>query len=418
MPEQLLTMSQKEIDRLKVIEQVESKSLSQVDAAVILGLSTRQVRTLQSKYRACGAAGLVSKRRGRVSNNRIDTAKRRMIADIIRSQYVGFKPTLAHEKLALHHRCTYSRESIRNIMIEYGLWNGRKKRRRAIQQMRERRPCFGELVQIDGSPHDWFEGRGPRCCLIVFIDDATSALLALRFVDEECTQGYFDAAHYHLSTHGRPIAYYSDKHNIFRVNIPEAKGGSGLTQFGRACQELGIESICANTPQAKGRVERANQTLQDRLIKEMRLLGISDKDTANAWLPTFIEQYNTKFAITPKSNINAHRKDIPDLDLILAHKHQRKLSKQLELSYNNEIYQIQTKKPSYAMKQTFVTVCDNQGIITILYKGKALQYKKFKKNNSPTKIITAKQINSVIDKKISRHKPKPNHPWRKPFKAA
>tara|TARA_B100001964_G_scaffold205979_1_gene236750 strand:- start:300 stop:1544 length:1245 start_codon:yes stop_codon:yes gene_type:complete len=414
-------MSQKELDRLSVIKQVEAQTLSQVSAAVLLGISSRQVRNLQTKYRRYGAAGLISKHRGKKSNNRISDVDRQIIADTIRDKYVGFKPTLAHEKLVLNHDCRYSRESIRAIMIEHDLWKRRGRKQRAIQQMRARRPCFGELVQIDGSHHDWFEGRGPKCCLIVFIDDATSGLVSLWFVDEECTQGYFEAMNYHLQNYGRPVAYYSDKHSIFRVNIPEAESGTGLTQFGRACQELGIESICANTPQAKGRVERANQTLQDRLIKEMRLEGINDKDAANAWAPEFIKQYNAKFAVEPQSRVDAHNKSVPSQDeikLILSHKHSRKVSKQLEVSYNNEIYQIQVKSPSYAMRKASVTVCNYKGEVTILYKGKTLEYKKFKKQNSPSKIISSKSINNVIDKRVYGHKPKKDHPWRKGYKVA
>lgn len=415
MPEQLHTMSQKELDRLSVIKQINSRVISQVNAAAILGIGTRQVRHLQTKYRAEGAAGLISKRRGKVSNNHINDTVRQQIASIIRMQYAGFKPTLAHEKLSAHHGYDYSRETIRHIMLEYGLWQGRTRKRRQVQQMRERRPCFGELVQIDGSPHDWFEGRSPACCLIVFIDDATSKLLALWFVQEECTQGYFDAMRYHLATHGRPVAYYHDKHSIFRVNTPEAKSGSGLTQLGRACQELGIDSIPANTPQAKGRVERANQTLQDRLVKEMRLVGINDPETANAWLPEFIKHYNDKFAVAATSAVDAHRQDIPDLDQILVHKHQRKLSKQLELSYNHVIYQVQCHTPAYTMRGAYITVCDHRGEITLLYKGKVLEYKTFKKNNAPSKVVSTKAINHIMDKRMRGHKPKNDHPWRNTY---
>ncbi len=167
-----------------------------------------------------------------------------------------------------------------------------------------RRPSYGELIQIDGSPHDWFENRGPRCTLIVFIDDATSALMALRFVPAETTRAYMETLRGYLNDHGVPLALYSDRHSIFRVNNPEREGE--LTQFTRAIKTLGIEPIHANSPQAKGRVERANQTLQDRLVKEMRLQNISDIETANAWLPTFIEAYNNRFATSPRTTDNAH----------------------------------------------------------------------------------------------------------------
>jgi len=423
MPEDLLQMSQRELDRLEVVKRIERKEVTQCQAADRLSITTRQVRRLLRAYQSHGTKGLQSRRRGKPSNNRIDAAKRIELADIIRTHYHDFSPTLAHEKLVAHHDCSCSRETVRGIMLEHQLWQGKTRRYRKVQQSRARRPCVGELVQIDGSPHDWFEGRAPACCLIVFIDDASSTLLTLWFVAQECTQGYFDAMRWHLQQHGRPIAYYHDKHSIFRVNIKEAQTGNGLTQLGRACQELGIESICANSPQAKGRVERVNKTLQDRLVKEMRLAKINSIEQANEWLPHFIENYNPKFAVKPQSDVDAHRSDIPDtetLELILAHQHQRRLSKQLELSYQNVIYQIQTNSPSYAMRKAIVTVCDNQDQITILYKGKSLPYKTFDKNNAPSKIVDSKKLHSVIDKAVNKtmSKPAADHPWRKTYKAA
>ena len=285
------------------------------------------------------------------------------------------------------HGIKISRESVRQIMLHTGLWRGRSKR---IQQMRVRRPCFGELLQIDGSLHDWFEGRSALCCLIVFVDDATSQLVALHFVETECMQGYFQATQQHLAKHGRPLAYYSDKHGIFRVNQAEAESGTGETQYGRACRHLGIELIHANSPQAKGRVERANKTLQDRLVKELRLHNINDINTANNLLPEFIKAYNQRFASEPASPVDAHRTDLPtpqQLDLIFSEQHERGISKQLEISYHNKIYQIQTKTPCYNMRNAKLTVCDNQGTITLLYKGKALQYKVFDKKNRPPQIV-------------------------------
>jgi transposase len=423
MREELLKMSRQEIDRLTIIQQIESKILSQVAASEQLGVSCRHVRNLQRCYRNQGAQGLVSKRRGRASNNKLPARIRQQLSETIRHHYADFGPTLAHEKLVEQHGCTVSLSTVRGIMLEQGLWQGKKKRHhKTRQQMRTRRPCFGELVQIDGSPHDWFEGRAERCCLIVFIDDATSRLLSLHFVAQECTQGYFDAMAHHLKTQGRPIAYYSDKHGIFRVNAKEANTGSGLTQFGRACQELGIELICANSPQAKGRVERANGTLQDRLVKEMRLQNINNMAQANQWLPTFIAQYNAKFAVEASNSTNAHRQSLPtanQFNLILSQQHQRKLSWQLELSYKNVCFQIQTKTPSYTLRKAYVTVCDKQGNITILYKGKQLRYKRFDKNNRPAQPIDSKNINSHLSQHVTKtHRPKPDHPWRKNYQAA
>src|SRR4030066_3584 len=208
--------------------------------------------------------------------------------------------------------------------------------------MRERRACFGELVQIDGSDHAWFEQRGPEGTLLVSIDDATGKLLELWFVPDETFFAYCEASRQYFERYGKPVAFYSDKHGIFRVNQEQTVGlGSGLTQFGRAMQELDIQIICANTPQAKGRVERANQTLQDRLVKELRLRGISDMDNANAFLPEFREDFNQRFAVQPRSTHDAHRplSAHDNLAHILTWQETRKLTKNLTLQFQKVVYQ-------------------------------------------------------------------------------
>ena len=301
----------------------------------------------------------------------------------------------------------------RSVMIVKGLWHNKRRKQARIHQQRTRRQCRGELVQIDGSPHDWFEGRGAYCCLIVFIDDATSEIIQLHFAEQECTQAYFTAVEAHLKQHGRPLAYYSDRHGIFRINIKEAKSGSGKTQLGRALQELDIKLICANSPQAKGRVERANGVLQDRLVKEMRLQGISDIHSANAFVPEFITDYNRRFAVRAANPTDAHRPAIPDetqLRHIFSHQYQRKVSKNLEVSYNNVIYQIQSDKPSYALRGAKIIICDMNGEITLLYKHKTLPYKIFDKHNQPTEIMDNKQIAYLKPRQY--RKPSVNHPWR------
>ena len=197
-------------------------------------------------------------------------------------------------------------------------------------------------MQIDGSLHDWFEGRGPICSLIVFIDDATSTLLALRFAPAETTRAYMDTLSDYLQVQGRPVALYSDKHSIFRQNHRDYDGE--LTQFARALKTLDIAIIHANTPQAKGRVERANGTLQDRLVKEMTLKGISDMETANAWLPTFVERYNQRFATAPQNPVDCHRSALhtpEEINLILSLHHTRSLSKNVAFQFSNREYQIQ-----------------------------------------------------------------------------
>lgn len=221
-------LSYQEMDRLEVLKSLESKDISQLTAAAKLGLSTRQVRRLQKRYQKEGVSGLVSKHRGKKSNNQLSPELRAEITDLIREKYSDFGPTLAHEKLTEVHAKELSVESVRRIMLDEGLWKAKQKRKeKPVFQLRKRRERFGELIQIDGSPHDWFEGRGPYCTLIVFIDDATSKLTALRFSPTETTQAYMEIMKDHLRRHGRPVATYSDRHAIFRVNQPEAESGNG-----------------------------------------------------------------------------------------------------------------------------------------------------------------------------------------------
>jgi transposase len=270
-------------------------------------LSIRQVKRLLKAYRRGGAKGLVSKRRGRPSNNRLAEETKRKVLDLLTSKYKGFRPTLAHEKMVDLEGLKISDESVRRLMIAEGLWKAKKARKVAVHQMQERRACFGELIQIDGSPHDWFEGRAPACDLLVFIDDATGQLVQLLFVESESFFGYCRAAEGYFTRYGKPGAFYSYKHGIFWVNQASAGQESGLTQFGRAMQVLDIQIICANTPQAKGRVERAIQTLQDRLPKELHLRGISSWEAGNAYLSEFTADFNQRFAVQPRSAHDAHR---------------------------------------------------------------------------------------------------------------
>jgi hypothetical protein len=280
--------------------------------------------------------------------------------------------------------------------------------------MRERRACLGELVQIDGSDHDWFEGRGPRCTLLVYIDDATGQLLELWFVPHESFFGYCEASRHYFERYGKPVAFYSDKHGIFRVNQEQTTGlGSGLTQFGRAMQDLEIQILCASTPQAKGRVERANQTLQDRLVKELRLQGISDMETGNAYLPEFRQDFNRRFAVQPRSHHDAHRPLLKteNLDLILTHQKTGTLSKNLTVQYHKVIYQIQTHRPDYTLRNAQVTVCENaKGEITILYKDKPLPYSIFHTPQRQAEVVSSKSIDHQIR---PPNPPAPNHPWRR-----
>ena len=242
---------------------------------MVLALSTRQVHRLLRRLSRGGARRSAHKARGRPSNNRIRDEVRDQALALVRTHYADFGPTLAAEMLAQRHELKVSRETLRGWMTDAGLWLSRKQRR-SFHQPRLRREALGELVQIDGSEHRWFEDRAEPCTLLVFIDDASGRLMQLRFVTSESAFAYFEALQGYLEAHGCPVAFYSDKHSVFRVARKDAKGGQGMTQFGRALAELNIEILCANSSQAKGRVERVNRTLQDRLVKELRMAGISD----------------------------------------------------------------------------------------------------------------------------------------------
>jgi transposase len=412
---EMLNMSTKEISRLEVMQKVIGKRMNQKEAGAILGLGVRQIKRLVKQYKQQGAAGLISKHRGRQGNHCLKEAVKKKALDALKNKYKGFGPTLAHEKLIEKEKLKLSVESVRQLMIAEELWKVRKVKKVVVHQLRERRACLGELVQIDGSPHDWFEGRADACVLLVFIDDATGKLLQLRFVESESFFSYCAAAEGYFKQYGKPAAFYSDKHGIFRINLPTTGQKDALTQFGRAMQELDIQIICANTPQAKGRVERVNQTLQDRLVKEMRLRGIANMADGNAYLPEFIANFNPRFAVEPRSSVNAHRtltaKD--DLVRILTRQEQRLISKNLTVQFENTVYQIQTERPSYALRNASVNVCVNmQGLITILYKGKALPYTIYHQQAKQSQVVFSKDLGAAL-KERTPTKPAPDHPWRK-----
>ncbi len=418
MTEETLNMSRKELDRLSVIQRVDRSELSQMYAAQMMNLSTRQIRRLLVRYRTNGEQGLISKHRGKSSNNRLSASLRQQIATIVRQQYCDFGPTLAQEKLLERHDIKLSVETLRQIMTETGLWLPKRKHRQAVHPLRERRPCRGELIQIDGSPHAWFEGRGPRCTLIVFIDDATGELMGLAFWPQETTEAYMSVLQGYLTNHGRPVSFYSDKHSIFRINTETADGNT-VTQFGRALETLDIEIIHASTPQAKGRVERVNRTLQDRLIKEMRLEGIDNIEQANQFLPVFIERFNPRFAKPARVDVDAHREVLEtkvELDLILSQHHQRIISKSLEIRFRNTVYQLQ--KPNYRRRWSAKTaiICEHyDGRVSIQVNGQVVPYKTFNLGEAPKRTVDEKTINHRVDQTIRKQTTRSatNNPWRK-----
>lgn len=414
----VLTMSTKELHRLSVVQKIMDKRLTQALGAQQLGLSIRQVKRLVRKYKQHGTEGLVSKQRGQVSNNKFSDKKIEDIKKLVSVHYYDFGPKFAAEKLIEKHGIKVSKETLRQWMVDWGLWNAKRQKQAQIHPQRDRRDCFGELTQIDGSPHPWFEDRGPKCCLLVAIDDATSRICSLHFEPTETTAGYFKLMRKYIINYGIPLATYNDRHGIFRINLPTA-GEYTETQFGRAARQLGIEVICAYSAEAKGRVERANKTLQDRLVKEMRLLGISDIETANAYLPTFIEDHNRRFAVEPLSSENAHHKDLPtdeEMNLIFSYQDDRTISKNLEVSYENMIYQIKTNTKGYRLRHSIVTVCkDLNDVITLVCRGKILDYTCHKRAKRNADIVDSKQLCAKLDSiahKTKKYTPPANHPWR------
>ncbi|TLN00339.1 ISNCY family transposase [bacterium] len=408
-------MSDKEITRLEIMQKIKDRRMSQKEAAGQLGISIRQVKRLWKAFQSHGAIGLISQKRGKPSNHQLKPEQLQQALDLIKSRYQGFGPTLAHEKLVEVHRLKISDERVRQLMIAEGLWKPKRARRKRVYQMRERRACRGELVQIDGSDYAWFGNGGPRCTLLVFVDDATGELLQLLFVPHESFFGYCEATRRYIEREGKPLAFYSDKHGIFHLNHPTAVQGDGLTEFGRAMQELEIQILCANTPQAKGRVERANQTLQDRLAKELQLRDIGSLQEGNTFLPEFMADYNRRFAVSPRSSFDAHRPLSPtdDLERILTRQITRILSSSLSFQYNKRIYQIQTRRPGYAMRKAVVTVCEKaNGEVLVLYKGHPLPYQVVQRQPHQAEVVTSKSVNQAVRQPT---RPAPDHPWRKPF---
>ena len=417
----ILHMSQEEVSRVQILEELIQKHIKQSQAAERLGVTVRQIKRLKKAYKKDGAKALVSKKRGRPSNHQLQPKIKAQALALIRQHYADFGPTLAREKLIEKHHLQIGLETVRQLMIQDGLWDPKHAKRPVVHPLRERRAQRGELVQIDGSPFDWFEGRAPVCTLLVFIDDATSELLELCFTEAATTFSYFEATEHYLPREGKPKAFYSDRLSVFRVNQPNALTGEGTTQFGRAIHELDIAILCATTPQAKGRVERANQTLQDRLPKEMRLRGLSTMAAANAYLTEFRQDYNRRFAVGARNPVDAHRPLLPkdNLARILTIQELRHLSKNLTLNYQNVIYQIQTARPTYALRQAQVVVReDRHGTITIEYKGKTLPYTVYHRQTkqaviTPSKLIDAALSTRPVRKKKSKpYVPAPDHPWR------
>lgn len=380
--DQRLNMSNQEIDKLRVVRDILDGKLKWREAAALLRRSERQIARLCAKVRGHGNRGIVHGLRGRPSNHLLDPELLGMALSALHDPlWDGFGPTFAQQKLEDRYGIVLSNETLRKLMIMAGIWKSRRHRAKH-RAWRERRSCLGELVQLDGSPHDWFEGRGPECVLLIFIDDATSRILYGEFIPVESTLHLMRTAKVYLRQSGRPVALYVDKDSIYNINreasVDEDLRGDGpITQFTRAMGELGIEVILANSPQAKGRVERGFDTHQDRLVKELRLRGICNIPDANAYLwGEYIGEHNNRFAVEPASPTNAHRPllELHDLKAILSIQEDRQVSNDFVVRYKNRFFQLGPKQPVRVCRKAKVRVQERlDGTIRLVAKGQRLK---------------------------------------------
>lgn len=341
----IIMLRQKELKRLHVIHKVIQGELTQVEATDLLSLSERQIRRIVRRIEAEGDRGMQHRSRGKESKRKLPTGLIRRVVQLYRERYQGFGPTLTAEKLLELDGIAISKETVRMRLIEAGQWQkGRKVRR--YRQWRERKSFLGEMLQLDGSHHDWFEGRRGQCVLMAYIDDATSRVYG-RFYEYEGTIPAMDSFKRYIRKYGIPMSLYMDKHTTYKSPAEpsiedEINGTTPLSEFGRALRELDVKIIHAHSPQAKGRIERLFNTLQDRLVKEMTLRGIDTMEEANRYLDTYMVAHNKRFAVKAKMQEDLHR-DIPkevNLDKILCIRTARTLRKDFTITHNGRLYQI------------------------------------------------------------------------------
>jgi hypothetical protein len=398
---------QGELKRLHVIQKVLEGIIKQVEAAEILSLSGRQVRRIVKRIRSEGSRGVIHRSRGRPSNRRISPKIKERVIILYRTQYKGFGPTLASEKLLERNGIRINDETLRMWLMGAGDWRKRRRQRRH-RQWRERRHHEGEMVQMDGSHHDWFEGRGPWCVLMGYIDDANGRVFG-RFYDYEGTIPAMDSFKRYVKQYGLPLSVYLDRYKTYKSTAKptledELNDVEPLSDFERALRELGVEVLHANSPQAKGRIERLFGTLQDRLVKEMRLRGIRTLEEANVFLEEYLPIYNRRFSVSPKERENLHR---PlgrgwDLDAILCIKTERTLRNDFTVAHNRKLYQVEDKVHS-----SKVMVQDRMdGSIHITHKNHTLRFREI--TERPT---TEKRPLPVVRMRKSSTPPT-NHPWR------
>jgi len=372
--DEVVAMSRRELDRAQIIWKVVEGRLTQANAAKILKLSVRQVKRLCVKVREYGPRGLAHGLRGRASNHQIDPVRLETALNALHDPlWDGFGPTFTHDKLKELCGVRLGVETLRQLMIQANIWRpwGQRLKHRS---WRERRECVGMLVQLDGSDHDWFEGRGPRCVLIIYIDDATSRILYGEFVHVEDTMTLLRTTRSYLKAHGRPTAFYVDHDSIYVVNAPGDE--QPMTQFARAMNELDVDIIAADSPQAKGRVERGFHTHQDRLVKELRLRGISTMEAANRYLQDdYIPKHNARYSVAPRSTLDAHKPLVVGMDLlnVLSVKLTRVVRNDYTVQYHGLWLQL-NKGAGVRPKAEIIVQTRLDGEIRLLYKGLRLDY--------------------------------------------
>ena len=409
--EDRLLMSVKELRRVRVIHQVLAKEMTQGVAGVLLKLTDRQIRRLVKRVGAEGEAGLVHRSRGKPSNRQIDPRTKVKVLGLYEKQYGDFGPTLAAEKLSERQGITVSDETLRLWLLEAGI-DHFKRRKRPHRQWRERKAHRGELVQMDGSHHAWFEDRGPTCVLMAYSDDATGRVHA-RFYAYEGTIPAMDSFKRYVRRYGLPLAVYADKHTTYKspaepTLTEQLAGQEPQSQFERSLSELGVEMIHAHSPQAKGRIERLFKTFQDRLIKEMRLAGITTLEEANRFLGGYLPIYNRRFAIRPAQAADQHRPIPTGLDLngILCIKTERALRNDFTVAHNRTLYQITDN-----LRAQRVMVEERlDGSLRITHQGQRLRYHAIASRPRPVRRA------APTSKTTPRTKPAPDHPWCRPIK--
>lgn len=413
----IITMSVRELNRLEAIHKALDKRITQKKAASILELSERQIRRIMKRVRREGDKGIIHRSRGRSSNRKIPIKRKNKIISLYKDKYKGFGPTFTTEKLLERDKIRISKETLRKWLIEKGLWR-RDRKSGKHRQRRPRKECYGEMIILDGSHHDWLEGRGPELVLMGYIDDATNMLFA-RFYDYEGTIPAMDSFKRYIDKYGIPQRIYTDKHTTYKSTKEptiedELANREPQSQFERALAELGVNVIHANSPEAKGRIERVFKTLQDRLIKEMRLRGISSKDEANWYLPYYLRRHNNRFTVEAKSDVDVHCEipDSIDLDTILCKREKRSLRKDNTIRYNNKFYQI-TEIPS-GLRPKYVWVEHRiNGKMLLMYKGYYLKYKEIDVRLLKKKKKKKKRKKKKRNQKRKKYIPPADHPWRK-----